>query len=413
MSKHWLPAQKIQDRYGDRVDFEEPPSVDSDSLEEKKADKLVDRNRRYIIVPAQSDTVDLTDDRSILSAVQRAHTRTFLTRIQDVYFRDPDAAIPEFEIPCNEQTFRIEMRDVSGTLAACEDALRPAEPGREQLLKFGYNIGGGSHHTCPGHGAGYCVLNDIAISLIELKFVRKSIDRAIIIDLDVHQGDGNSFFFPPYYRLKGHEEHLFEWDWSQDTWKKREWYSSRRSNFDRNFSTAPLADSDLPSYDCPILREYQHDWVMTVSLHEENNFPWTKYPSTLDVGLESYMGDGPYMWHVESALTWIDKEERRRVEVNDDDGQSSARQRAGQPAEPGSGEERIVVIYVAGADPFAGDTLGGLNISKEGLRRRDQMVLKWCRDRQLPVAMVLAGGYADVADVADIHFNTFSAAMDM
>merc|ERR1712203_264677 len=68
-----------------------------------------------------------------------------------------------------------------------------------------------------------------------------------------------------------------------------------------------------------------------------------------------------------------------------------------------------LVIYLAGADPFVEDPLGNMNITKEGLRKREQLVSQFCQENNLPVAVILGGGYSEVEDVADVHFGTFEA----
>jgi len=70
------------------------------------------------------------------------------------------------------------------------------------------------------------------------------------------------------------------------------------------------------------------------------------------------------------------------------------------------------VFYLAGADPFEGDRLGRLSLTKQGLRDRDEMVIGRCREQQIPVAIAMAGGYAeDVNDIVDIHANTIRVAV--
>ncbi|CAD7959950.1 unnamed protein product, partial [Amoebophrya sp. A25] len=160
----------------------------------------------------------------------RWQTPEFLRRVREEYFEDPKKAIHEFEVPCSADVFRNEMRDVAATLAACEDALlgrgtsgcksggshlqgdtrgvafsphswkepegaasssasdinkstnggasssSSLKKGKDPSLplvpsppSFAFNIGGGSHHACPGWGEGYCVLNDVGISLQTLR----------------------------------------------------------------------------------------------------------------------------------------------------------------------------------------------------------------------------------------------------
>jgi acetoin utilization deacetylase AcuC-like enzyme len=118
--------------------------------------------------------------------------------------------------------------------------------------------------------------------------------------------------------------------------------------------------------------------IFTFSIHNQNNFPLHKEPSDLDIGLDDGAGDVEYL----AALEWGLR-------------QALDRARAG------------LAIYLAGADPYEGDLLGRLALTKEGLARRDRLVLEMCRQAGLPVAVVLAGGYGRrVADTVEIHLQT-------
>ncbi len=123
------------------------------------------------------------------------------------------------------------------------------------------------------------------------------------------------------------------------------------------------------------------DTVFTCSIHQEHNYPSLKPRGSLDVGLADGTGDTGYLQALESVL----------------------------PAVFASRPD--VLFYVAGADPYEGDQLGGLNLTFEGLRGRDYMVLNAARDMGVPVAIVLAGGYArDTEDTAAIHAATIAEA---
>jgi len=120
------------------------------------------------------------------------------------------------------------------------------------------------------------------------------------------------------------------------------------------------------------------DTVFTFSMHEEWNYPPVKPPSDWDIGLPSGCEDDTYLAHLERALPEVLSRGR-----------------------PG------LVVYLAGADPYERDQLGGLALTLEGLRERDALVLGACRERGVPVAILLAGGYAeDTADTVEIHVQT-------
>ena len=124
------------------------------------------------------------------------------------------------------------------------------------------------------------------------------------------------------------------------------------------------------------------DSVFTFSIHGARNFPFAKETSDLDVELADGTGDDEYLWHLERALD--DVLERSRPQL---------------------------AIYLAGADPYEGDRLGRLKLTKQGLARRDEMVLGTLAARAIPVAIAMAGGYAhDIEDSVDIHANTIRTA---
>ncbi|HZI18896.1 MAG TPA: histone deacetylase [Pyrinomonadaceae bacterium] len=121
--------------------------------------------------------------------------------------------------------------------------------------------------------------------------------------------------------------------------------------------------------------------AFTFSMHGAKNYPLFKLRSTLDVELPDGTGDDEYLDSLARNLPRV------------------------------LGHAPEVVFYLAGADPFEGDKLGRLALTKAGLRERDEMVLQACRERGLPVATVMSGGYAaDIADTVEIHCNTLRAA---
>ena len=125
--------------------------------------------------------------------------------------------------------------------------------------------------------------------------------------------------------------------------------------------------------------------IFTFSIHGDKNFPFHKERSDLDVPLPDGSDDDPYLEALEEALD-------RVLDLEDWD----------------------LAIFLAGADPFAGDKLGRLSVTKEGLAERDRMVLEGCRGRGIPVAVTMAGGYAPrVEDTVEIHFQTVSRAATM
>jgi acetoin utilization deacetylase AcuC-like enzyme len=125
-----------------------------------------------------------------------------------------------------------------------------------------------------------------------------------------------------------------------------------------------------------ILRNYPS--VFTFSIHGAKNFPFHKEESDLDVALLDGADDGEYLEALEDGL-------ERALDAS----------------------KAELAIYLAGADPYEDDRLGRLAVSKEGLAERDRLVLESCRERGIPVALTMAGGYArKVEDTVDIHFRS-------
>ncbi|NBN78812.1 histone deacetylase [Microvirga tunisiensis] len=184
------------------------------------------------------------------------------------------------------------------------------------------NTAGGSHHARRAHGAGFCVFNDVAVA-IRVMQADRVIRRALVVDLDVHQGDGTADIF--------------------------------------------AGDPD----------------VFTFSMHSEKNYPVRKVPSSLDIGLEDGVQDEAYLARLAAALPAV-------VEAASPD----------------------IVFYNAGVDPFSGDKLGRLGLSREGLRRRDELVIGYVRRQGLPLAGVLGGGYStDIDELADRHLTLLRSAV--
>jgi acetoin utilization deacetylase AcuC-like enzyme len=124
--------------------------------------------------------------------------------------------------------------------------------------------------------------------------------------------------------------------------------------------------------------------IFTFSIHNENNFPLQKEPSDLDVGLEDGTGDAVYLEALEEGVS-------RALELAGAD----------------------LAIYLAGADPHEGDTLGRLRLTKEGLAARDRLVLGHCQRMSLPVAVVMAGGYGrHVEETVAVHVQTVRIASE-
>ena len=214
------------------------------------------------------------------------------------------------------------------------------------------NIGGGFHHAYPDHGEGFCMMHDFAIAIRNLQ-KRKLIQRAMTVDCDVHQGNGTAVIFG------GARSHLSDLPSAHHA------------------SVFGLAGGKM-------LYGNSKD-VFTISLHQEHNYPMVKPSSSIDVNLPDGCDDANYLAWLDNALS------------------SGLRQ-----------FEPDLICYVAGADPFREDQLGGLNLTIEGLKQRDELVFRAARARDIPVMVTFAGGYAiRVEDTVTIHTNTILAAAEV
>jgi len=248
----------------------------------------------------------------------------------------------QMEIPYSPQVVGTFMLHTGGSILAAERALKDG---------ICINVGGGFHHAFPDHGEGFCMLNDIAVAIRTMQ-KRGLIQRAMTVDCDVHQGNGTAAIFS----------------------KPGPGSPTLRS------ATPPTLSSTRGE----MVQGCSRD-VFTISLHQENNYPFVKPPSSIDVNLPDGCSDDEYHSWLDNALS------------------SALRQ-----------FEPQLIGYVAGADPFREDQLGGLNLSLEGLKRRDELVFRVARARDIPVMVTFAGGYAvHVEDTVSVHCNTILAAADV
>jgi acetoin utilization deacetylase AcuC-like enzyme len=214
----------------------------------------------------------------------------------------------------------------------------------------GFNIGGGFHHAFPDHGEGFCMIHDVAVAIRRMQRDGK-IRTAMTVDCDVHQGNGTAAIFAG----------------------------------PRTPSVALPSTSAAVNSAGEKMRAAQAGDVFTISLHQHSNYPAWKPPSSIDVDLPDGMGDDDYLAWLDNALS------------------SGLRQ-----------FEPDLICYIAGADPYGEDQLGGLDLTMHGLKRRDELVFRIARARSIPVMVTYAGGYAKrVEDTVTIHCNTVIAAKEV
>lgn len=245
---------------------------------------------------------NLIDDDDLLSV----HTNEYLNKVKALSLSVQE--IFRLEVPLTKEIRDASLACCSGTIMAIQEAAREG---------IGIHIGGGFHHAFPDHGEGFCVFNDVAVGIRKIQG-EGLFRKFLVIDCDLHQGNGTAFIF----------------------------------NGDRE--------------------------VFTFSIHQENNYPLVKPPSDLDVGLEDGADDKAYMSGLKRYIPEIITSFRPDC-----------------------------IIYLAGADPYLDDQLGGLGLTIDGLSERDRHIIGIARDQNIPVVILLAGGYANnLEDTVQIHLNT-------
>ncbi len=257
----------------------------------------------------------------------------------------------ELEVPFSPELVKAFWLAAGGSILAARQALTDG---------VAINIGGGFHHAFPDHGEGFCMIHDVAVAIRRLQRDQK-IRTAMTVDCDVHQGNGTAAIFA----------------------------GTRTASALLPSAGGSTLDSSSPGYGLgPPRRGRIHGAgagdVFTISLHQANNYPPWKPPSSIDVDLPDGMGDDDYLAWLDNALS------------------SGLRQ-----------FEPDLLCYLAGADPYREDQLGGLSLTIDGLKRRDELVFRVARARNIPVMVTYAGGYAlNVEDTVTIHCNTVIAAKE-
>jgi acetoin utilization deacetylase AcuC-like enzyme len=215
-----------------------------------------------------------------------------------------------------------------------------------------FNIGGGFHHAFADHGEGFCMIHDVAVAIRRMQRDDR-IRTAMTVDCDVHHGNGTAAIF-----------------------------AGTRTPTEPLPSTSATALNQTP---VGKMRHAHAGEVFTISLHQHNNYPAWKPHSSIDVDLPDGIGDDDYLSWLDNALS------------------SGLRQ-----------FEPELICYIAGADPYREDQLGGLALTLEGLKRRDELVFRVAKARNIPVMVTYAGGYARrVEDTVTIHCNTVSMAKEV
>jgi acetoin utilization deacetylase AcuC-like enzyme len=265
---------------------------------------------RIVANPLHAQDVLLIPPAATVQQLTLAHdpdyvNRVFLGQLSDIELK-------RIGFPWSEKMVERSRRSSGATLAAARTALTE---------RISVNLAGGTHHAMRSAGEGFCVFNDAAVTILTLRH-EGLIRNALVVDCDVHQGNG----------------------------------------------TAEILGNDP---DC-----------FTFSIHGEKNFPLRKHPSSLDIDLPDGTTDEHYL-----------SELQRGLQQCTDSGRYD------------------LMIYLAGADPYEGDRLGRLKLTKPGLIERDRTVLQFAQNHSIPIAIAMAGGYAqNVHDIVDIHAATVATA---
>jgi acetoin utilization deacetylase AcuC-like enzyme len=245
--------------------------------------------------------------------ILRVHAADWVRKLKTGTLTASD--VMRLEVPYSPEFVEAVWLATGGSILAGQMALRDG---------FASNLSGGFHHAYPEHGEGFCAIHDVAVAIRKLQ-ADGAIKKAIVVDTDVHHGNGTAAIF---------------------------------------------------RYD---------PTVFTLSIHQLNNYPGHKPPSNVDLNMDDRVEDEEYLGALIPAV---------------------------QQALDGFQPE--ILFYVGGADPYCEDQLGGLSLTKEGLKKRDRSVLEEARRRGIPVVTTLAGGYARrVEDTVRIHVNTILAASEV
>ena len=265
---------------------------------------------RIVSDPIFQQDVLLVPNAATVEQLCLAHSRDYVARV--ISGELSALEIRRIGFPWTPAMVERSRRSSGATLAAAMHAIQDG---------VAVNMAGGTHHAMRDAGEGFCVFNDAAVAVLTL-LTGSRIRRAVVIDCDVHQGNGTAQIFA------------------------------------------------------------ETDEVFTFSIHGEKNFPLRKFPSDLDIDLPDGTTDAPYLSALAAGL--------------------------GQVFRHGPFD---LAIYLAGADPYERDRLGRLKLTKPGLSARDSLVLAELDARQIPVAIVMAGGYAhSIDDIVDIHVQTIRLA---
>ena len=242
-----------------------------------------------------------------INDVQVVHNRNYVMSVKEGNLsRDQERRI---NLPWSEKLAKRSFLAIQGTLQTSQLALD---------YGIACHLAGGTHHAFKDCGSGFCVFNDLAYASITL-LNQEKINKILILDLDVHQGDG----------------------------------------------TASICENI--------------DNIFTCSIHCKNNFPFDKKNSNLDVPIDDEVNDVEYINILTKTLDQIE-----------------------------SNFTPDIVFYDAGVDVHSNDDLGNLNLTDDGIKKRDEIVCEYFKEKKIPLCTVIGGGYSkNRQELASRHFSIF------
>ena len=259
--------------------------------------------RRGLITTADLISPEMADE----AIVALVHDPAYINMLKQQVL--PEKMIRRIGFPLNQRLVEREFCIVQGTINGVLFALQNG---------LAFNVAGGTHHAFADRGEAYCLLNDVAVAAA-YALKQKDLKQVLILDLDVHQGNGTAAIF----------QHRPE--------------------------------------------------VFTVSIHEENAWPRVKQTSDMDIGLPKETRGEFYLDQLQACL--------------------SAVETACTPD---------LALLVSGVDVLQNDRLGGLNLTLEDCRQRDNLVFNWLKQKGIPAVVTMGGGYnRNVNDVVEAHCATF------
>ena len=242
-----------------------------------------------------------------INDVQVVHNRDYVMSVKEGNLsRDQERRI---NLPWSARLAKRSFLAIQGTLQTSQLALD---------YGIACHLAGGTHHAFKDCGSGFCVFNDLAYASITL-LNQEKINKILILDLDVHQGDG----------------------------------------------TASICENI--------------DNIFTCSIHCKNNFPFDKKNSNLDVPIDDEVNDVKYINILTKTLDQIE-----------------------------SNFTPDIVFYDAGVDVHSNDDLGNLNLTDDGIKKRDEIVCEYFKEKKIPLCTVIGGGYSkNRQELASRHFSIF------